>query len=166
MNPCFNFANSSCPRCLQCYRAYFLPLKKPRVHRRGGQTQNRQTIINSRKLAHTFTMPSDENTAKVRGAAQPPPICPALGVECTNQHILTPLQALQEHASVEVMEEEIPPADRSNQQVVARRSTTAPTASPYRRSGSSCSTCSDEEDYWGTPTEPRTKEQIEEDERA
>ena len=111
-------------------------------------------------------MPSDENTAKVRGAAQPPPICPALGVECTNQHILTPLQALQEHASVEVMEEEIPPADRSNQQVVARRSTTAPTASPYRRSGSSCSTCSDEEDYWGTPTEPRTKEQIKEDERA
>ena len=111
-------------------------------------------------------MPSDENTAKVRGAAQPPPICPALGVECTNQHILTPLQALQEHASVEVMEEEIPPADRSNQQVVARRSTTAPTASPYRRSGSSCSTCSDEEDYWGTPTEPRTKEQIEEDEQA
>ena len=86
--------------------------------------------------------------------------------ECTNQHILTPLQALQEHASVEVMEEEIPPADRSNQQVVARRSTTAPTASPYRRSGSSCSTCSDEEDYWGTPTEPRTKEQIKEDERA
>ena len=111
-------------------------------------------------------MPSDENTAKVRGAAQPPPICPALGVECTNQLILTPLQALQEHASVEVMEEEIPPADRSNQQVVARRSTTAPTASPYRRSGSSCSTCSDEEDYWGTPTEPRTKEQIKEDERA
>ena len=111
-------------------------------------------------------MPSDENTAKVRGAAQPPPICPALGVECTNQLILTPLQALQEHASVEVMEEEIPPANRSNQQVVARRSTTAPTASPYRRSGSSCSTCSDEEDYWGTPTEPRTKEQIKEDERA
>ena len=64
------------------------------------------------------------------------------------------------------MEEEIPPANRSNQQVVARRSTTAPTASPYRRSGSSCSTCSDEEDYWGTPTEPRTKEQIEEDEQA
>ena len=49
--------------------------------------------------------------------------------------------------------------------MVARRSTPAPTASPDRSSGSTCSTCSDE-DAWGAPAKPRTKQQIEEDKRV
>ena len=125
-----------------------------------------RTIITNSKLARTLAMPSDQQAATARGAAVPPPICPAHGAECANQHTLTPLQPLREPASVELMEEEIPPANRSNQRVVARRSTPAPTASPDRSSGSTCSTCSDEDDDWGAPAKPRTKQQIEEDKRV
>ena len=67
-----------------------------------------RTIITNSKLARTLAMPSDQQAATARGAAVPPPICPAHGAECANQHTLTPLQPLQEPVSVELMEEEIP----------------------------------------------------------